>query len=334
METVRIATFNLESLDDRPHGGGGDFADRVAVLRPQVQRLRADVLCLQEVNAHGTTRRGPRELTALDTLLAGTPFEKFNRVVTLSRGGTRPSDRHNQVILSRFPVTEHDQVWHDLVEPPQWRPSTAQSDKPQPDATQNVEWDRPILHAVLELPGRRRLHVINLHLRAPRAAFLPGQKDRHGMWNSVGGWAEGFFLASIKAAGQALETRLLVDKIFEAEPEALVAVCGDFNSDDREAPVRTIRGDEEDTGNGHLAPRVLVALERSLSDSQRFSVIHHGRRVMLDHILVSRPLLGWYRGAEIHNETLGDEAVSPALVGGSPETYHAPMVAEFVLPGA
>lgn len=334
METLRIATFNLESLDDRPQGDGGDFADRIAVLRPQLHRLRADVLCLQEVNAHGTTRRGPRNLTALDTLLAGTEYEHFHRAVTMNRGGIRPSDRHNQVILSRFAVLERTQIWHDLVEPPSWRPVNSD---PRPNTAQGVEWDRPILHAVLDAPNGRRLHVVNLHLRAPRAAFLPGQKerplkDRPSRWHSVGGWAEGFFLASIKAAGQALEARLVVDRLFEADPEALIAVCGDFNADDREAPLRIVRGDEDDTGNGHLASRVMVPLERTLPDSQRYSVIHHGRRVMLDHILVSRALLGWYRGAEIHNETLGDEAVSPTLVWGSPETYHAPVVAEFVAP--
>lgn len=327
MKHLRIATFNMESLDDR--GGDGDFADRVAVLRPQLQRLRADVICLQEVNASGPTKKGPRHLPALDRVLAGTEMEHFHRVVSLNRGGVRPSDRHNLVILSRFPVLEHRQLWHDLVEAPRYRAATAQ---PRPAQGETVEWDRPLLHARLGLPGGRVLHVVNVHLRAPRAAWLPGQKGAHGRWNSVGGWAEGFFLAAIKQAGQALEARLLVEGILDADPEALVAVCGDFNADDREAPVRTIRGDEEDTGNGHLAPRVLVPVERTLAESQRHSVIHHGRKVMLDHILVSRPLLGWYLGAEIHNEALGDELVSPATVWASPDSYHAPLVAEFVPP--
>lgn len=327
MKHLRIATFNMESLDDR--GGEGDFADRVAVLRPQMQRLRADVICLQEVNASGPTKKGPRHLPALDRVLAGTEMEHFHRVVSLNRGGVRPSDRHNLVILSRFPVLEHRQLWHDLVEAPRYRAATGQPRTAQPEA---VEWDRPLLHARLGLPGGRVLHVVNLHLRAPRAAWLPGQKGAHGRWNSVGGWAEGFFLAALKQAGQALEARLLVEGILDSEPEALIAVCGDFNADDRETPVRTIRGDEEDTGNGHLAPRVLVPVERALAESQRHSVIHHGRKVMLDHILVSRPLLGWYLGAEIHNEALGDELVSPATVWASPDSYHAPLVAEFVPP--
>lgn len=327
MRRLRIATFNLENLDDRPQGGG-DFADRLAVLRPQFQRLRADVLCLQEVNAHSATKRGPRLPAGLDRLLEGSEYERFHRVVSLSRGGQRPADRHNLVILSRYPISAHRQLWHDLVPPPSYRPVTAE---PPAEAQQPVEWERPLLHAEIALPEGRRLHVVNVHLRAPRAAWLPGQKHR-GRWGSVGGWAEGFFLAAIKQAGQALEARLLVDALFDAEPDALVAVLGDFNANDGETAVRTIRGDEEDTGNGHLAARVLVPLERTVPESQRFSVIHHGRRVMLDHILVSRPLFGWYRQAEIHNEALGDELVSPATVWGTPESYHAPVVAEFAPP--
>lgn len=328
VKRLRVATFNLENLDDRPQAAP-DFADRVAILRPQLQRLRADVLCLQEVNAHAAVKGGMRELTALDKLIAGTGYGRFHRVVSLGRGGTQPADRHNLVILSRLPVIEHRQLWHDLVPPAAYRPVTA---LPRSEEALAIEWDRPIIHAVLALPGGRRLHLIAVHLRAPRAAWLPGQKERHGCWQSVGGWAEGFFTATVKAAGQALETRLALDSIFDAEPEALIAVCGDFNADEREAPVRTIRGDEEDTGNGHLAGRVLVPVERSLPESQRYSVIHHGRRVMLDHILVSRPLLGGFTGAEIHNEALGDELVSPATVWGTPETFHAPVVAEFAVP--
>lgn len=329
MKRLRIGTFNMESLDDSV--ATSDFADRIAVLRPQLQRLRADVLCLQEVNAHSSTRHGLRGLPALDRLVEGTEYEKFHRVVSMNRGGLRPSDRHNLVILSRFPILEHGQLWHDLVAAPSYHPATA---RPRPVSPAPVEWDRPILHAALELPGGHRLHVVNVHLRAPRAAWLPGQKEDHGRWQSVGGWAEGFFLAAIKQAGQALEARLLVESIMDGEAAALVAVCGDFNCDDREAPLRTIRGDEEDTGNGHLASRVLVPLERTIAESQRFSVIHHGRKVMLDHILVSHSLLGWYLGAEIHNEALGDELVSSATIWASPESYHAPMVAEFSPPRA
>lgn len=322
MRRLRIATFNLENLDDREAFPA--FEDRLAVLRPQLTRLRADVLCLQEVNARESTRHGPRSLTALDRLLEGTGYERYHRVVSLNRYRERFSDHHNQVILSRLPVLEEGQIWHDLVAPPHHAPV----DGGPPIA---VEWDRPLLRAALKLDNGRPLHVLNLHLRAPRAAPVPGQKD-HGVWQSVAGWAEGFFLATLKAAGQSLEARLVVESLFEADPDALIAVCGDFNASDREAPLRTLQGDEEDTANGHLARRALVPLERSVAESQRYSVIHHGRRVMLDHLLVSRPLLGWFVGCEAHNESLGDEIVAPATVRASPDSYHAPVVAEFAPP--
>jgi endonuclease/exonuclease/phosphatase family metal-dependent hydrolase len=327
---LRIATFNVENLG-KPIVPGTTLEERIRLLRPQLLRLRADVLCLQEVDSERPRGGGARRLSALDALLADTPYQGFHRASTLSRskGGFR--DKHNLVILSRLPIGEQRQIRHDLVAPPLHRPIAADA---QAAALAPVEWDRPVLHAAVRLNGGPVLHVVNVHLRAPRAAFVAGQKSDSQTWRSMSGWAEGFFLAAVKRAGQALEVRLLVDRLFDADPDALIVVCGDFNADVHEVPVRTIRGDEEDAGNPHLAARTLVPVERSLADSRRFSVVHHGRPQMLDHLLVSRPLLAWYRSVEIHNEALGDELVTSHAVRGSPESFHAPVVAEFGAPEA
>ncbi len=328
-QTLRIATFNLESLDDRP-----DLVPpleaRIAVLRPQLLRLDADVLCLQEVNGQRPPGGGPRRLLALDRLLAGTPYEGFQRAASSrvsdpEEGAERGADAvHNLVILSRAPILATEELRHHLVDPPSYRPRTAKPPLARPRA---VEWDRPILGASIALTGGRRMHVVDLHLRAPLAAPVPGQKRGSQSWNSVAGWAEGFFLATMKRAGQALETRLFIERIFDREPEALIAVCGDFNAEERQTPLRTIRGDVGDTGNPALAPRALVPLERTLPESQRFSVVHDGRRQMLDHLLVSQALLAGYRHVEVYNEGLADE-----LTDAGPESHHAPLVAEFELP--
>ena len=198
------------------------------------------------------------------------------------------------------------QILHDFVAPPSYRPLDARDDAAD-DATRvnadrPIEWDRPILHIILDIGGARPLHIVAVHLRASRAAFVEGQKADAQTWRSMRGWAEGFFLASVKRAGQALEARLLVNSIFDDDPTRSSAVCGDFNADIHETPVRTIRGDEEDAGNPHLAARTLVPIERSVAQSAEFSVVHHGRPQMLDHLPVSRLLLGWYRSVEIHNE--------------------------------
>ena len=78
--------------------------------------------------------------------------------------------------------------------------------------------------------------------------------------------------------------------------------------------------------------RAMLPVEHSLPAARRYSVVHAGHRAMLDHVLVSRALMGWYRGVEIHNEALGDELVGYANVGRSPESYHAPLLACFDVP--
>ncbi len=326
---MRIASFNLENLDDRP-GAEPSLAERIAILGPQLRRLRADVLCLQEVNAQKPAgdRRARRNVAALDALLAGTDYAGFDRAVSVRRDGGGPMDVQNLVILSRLPIARQRQYWHDLVPPPSYARVTAVPGDERPRA---VEWDRPVLHAEIGLAGGRMLHVFNAHLRAPLAAFIPGQKEDAFTWKTVPGWAEGFYLATMKRAGQALELRFAVDRVFDAESDALVAVSGDMNAETREVPLRILRGDEEDTANGALAGRVLVPIERAAPESRRYSVIHAGQALMLDHLLISRALLGHFRGVEIHNEALEDEVVGYASVHRSPESYHAPIVAEFDL---
>jgi hypothetical protein len=71
---LRIATFNLENLDDVP-GAQPTLGDRIAIIRPHLTRVRADILCLQEVHSQGPA--GARTLAALDALVAGTPYQTF-----------------------------------------------------------------------------------------------------------------------------------------------------------------------------------------------------------------------------------------------------------------
>lgn len=331
---MRIASFNLENLDDRP-GSEPTLNQRIEILRPQILRLRADILCLQEVNAQKPAaggHSGPREFSALDALLAGTEYETFHRAASgrpLGRGdGHGPMDVQNLVIVSRYPLAWHRQYWHELAPPPEAVMVTAE---PRDDTRHKIRWDRPVLHGAVRLPNEKLLHVFNLHLRAPLAAFIPGQKEAPFVWKTVSGWAEGFYLAAMKRAGQALEARMAVDAIFDSDPQALIMVCGDMNAEAREIPLRILRGEEEDTGNGALAGRVLIPMERAVPDSLRFTTVHAGQKLMLDHLLASRALTAHVTGAEIHNEALEDEVAGYALVHKSPESYHAPVVAEFDL---
>ncbi len=329
--TVRIATFNLENLDADPadpqaRTKGPSLAQRIRVMRPQLLRLRADVLCLQEVHGQDGAGGG-RTLDALQQLLATTPYAEFSLVCTRTAEGKFFRER-NLVVLSRFPVEAHAQVMNDLVAKPAYRKLTA---VPAEAQAKEIGWERPLLHVRIAVPGRS-LHVVNVHLKSKLPTPVEGQYQAEAYrWRSVAGWAEGYFLSSLKRVGQALEARRLIDSIFDGDEAAMIAICGDFNADYDEVPVNAIRGLVEDTGNAALGNRIMLPCELSVPEPARYSLLHLGRKTMLDHILVSRAMLAYYRGTEIHNEALPDESGAFRTDVQFPESDHAPVVAEFVL---
>jgi endonuclease/exonuclease/phosphatase family metal-dependent hydrolase len=260
-------------------------------------------------------------------LLETTPYAAYHRAVSVGQTGA-PADVHNLVTLSRWPIAEQRQIRNELVQPPRYRLATA---VPPIKDEIDVTWERPLLYAAVALPNGRRLHVLNLHLRAPLAAFIPGQKKGAFEWKTVGGWAEGFYVSTMQRTGQALETRLFVDRLFDADPHALIAVAGDLNAEARETPVRAIYGDPEDTGSEALAARALSPIETAVPEDRRFSVLHHGLKLMLDHLLVSSQLKCAHRAIAIFNEGLPDEYVAWAQGEQFAGSFHAPVIAEFDL---
>jgi endonuclease/exonuclease/phosphatase family metal-dependent hydrolase len=327
---MRLATFNIESLDIGPDRGAGTdaaFEARVAVLRPILERLAADVLCLQEVNGQHVADAPERRLVALDRLLQGTRYASYDRAATTGPSGHGVASVHNLVTLSRFPILRQREVRHGHVAPLLHRFATgsAKGGEPQP-----VSFDRPLLIAEIGLPGGRRLTAINLHLRAPRASPVAGEKLDSVTWRTMGGWAEGYFLSSVKRTAQALELRLVVDDMLAQDPECLIAVAGDFNAEDRETPVRLAIGPEVETGDGEPAPQSLIVLDRAIATDRRWSALHRGRPLMPDHILASRALWRHVQGIEVHNEGLNDEATTSGT-GAVLGSLHAPLVAELDL---
>ena len=165
---LRVATFNIESF-----GGGADDAARSAVMAPILSALRADILCLQEVGRGRPKGRVSEDLAAIKALCGTSGYGDFHLVSTL-RNGKRPYDIRNLVVFSRWPVAERVQVLHELVPRLGYQPVTAE---PPATTSDEISWDRPLLHLVIDHPAFGRLHVINLHLRAPLAAPIAGQKS-------------------------------------------------------------------------------------------------------------------------------------------------------------
>jgi endonuclease/exonuclease/phosphatase family metal-dependent hydrolase len=321
--TLRIATFNLENFDETKPGDRPSLDERIALMRPQVRRLRADVVCFQEVN--GQERPGARRaLLALQELLKGTNLQGASLVSTKPQDND-VFDERNLVVASLHPITGHEQILNKLVKEPRYRRLTA---VPADAEAQPIGIERPVLHVRVDI-GPFLLHVINVHLKSKIPTDIPGQKIDNFTWRTADAWAEGSFLSSMKRMSQAVEVRRLVDGILDADPDAHIVVAGDFNADPDEVPVQAIRGDVENTGNAQLAGRVLVPIENTVPASSRYTLFHQGRGQMLDHMLVTRNLLAHYRGSEIHNELLHDESAAFAIDEKFPESDHAPVVATF-----
>jgi endonuclease/exonuclease/phosphatase family metal-dependent hydrolase len=326
---MRIATFNLENLDDET-GQDPSLATRVAIMRPQLDRIAADILCLQEVHSQDSPQG--RTLAALDTLLAGTRYEAYERLTTTTTAAQLYQER-NLVILSRFPFIAHArQIIRDSSGPrPAYRVATADP----PDQTADpLEWEPPNLYAQVDRGDGRLLHVLNVHLKSKLATDITGQKLDDYTWKTPAAWAEGFFISSMKRVGQALQVRLELDRLFTQADQAggpapLIAVCGDFNAASDEVPVQAICGQVEDTGNPAHGPRVMVACENQIPESARYSLFHLGRGEMIDHVLASRALLATLEHTEIHNEYLPDESGAFRTDVKFPESDHAPVVAQF-----
>ncbi|WOJ91602.1 endonuclease/exonuclease/phosphatase family protein (plasmid) [Methylocapsa polymorpha] len=320
--SFRLATFNLENFDVL-RGRESEFERRIAVLRPILRGMAADVLCLQEVDAQKALPHGPRQFLALDRLLCETEYQSYHRAASVRPGSTTPADVHNLVILSRWPIREQKQLHHDIVAKWSWTPPGEGSSPPRPI---EIEWDRPLLYAKIALPGDVALHVVNLHLRAPRGVPIPNDRKNVGCVSSRA-WAEGQFLAAQRREGQALEVRLFVERLFDYEPNALIAICGDLNSEEHDTPARLLTGTPDEDCET-MSRRALVPLGMRVEEAHRFTVVHAERRVLIDHILASHPLAASCTGVVILNEGLQDEVKAKEPVLGS---LHAPVVASFAL---
>ena len=323
MTTVRVATFNLENFDETAAGTRPSLDERIALMRPQIVRLRADIVCFQEV--HGQERpTQPRALLALPRLLQGTNLDGATLVSSLDSTGSIANER-NLVVATHHSILAQEQLLNDLVAEPRYRRLTAIP--PDTDAVA-IGIERPILHVTIDTGGVV-MHIINVHLKSKIPTDIPGQKVDQFTWRTADAWAEGTFVSSMKRMSQALEVRRLVDQILDTDADARIVVAGDFNATPDEVPVLAIRGAVEDTGNGELAGRVLVPIENTVPEPARYSLFHQGRPQLLDHMLVTRNLLAHYRGSEIHNEVLHDESAAFADDRKFPESDHAPVVATF-----
>ncbi len=321
---MKVATFNMESF-------GGDRFDvenlqpRLKALRPKLLELDADILCLQEVNAQKVPGEKHRRFPALDLLLEETPYSRFFMAASERAPGKGPGDRHNLVVLSRYPLPHSESLFQRHAHPPMWQPSTAD---PAYDTPHRVLFERPVLKVEIDIGRAAPLHLFAVHLRAPIAAMIRGGKTAGRTWKSLSAWAEGYQLSMLKQTAQALELRLAVEAVFDTDETAHVLLTGDFNATGETGTLRLLRADPDDTGSPALDSRRLYQLDASLPLDRRQTVIHKGRGQALDHILASASMAEKTVDVTVFNQGLQDEVFDAGNTGYA-GSYHAAMRAEF-----
>ena len=173
MAELRIATFNLENFDETAAAERPSLAERIQLMRPQIVRLRADIVCFQEVNGQERPNQ-PRALLALTELLTTTNLAAAHLASTQT-ADNEVLDERNLVVATTLPVFAVQQLRNDLVAPLSYRRLTA---NPPDGAAVTIDIERPILHVQLDLPGGNRLHVVNVHLKSKIPYRHPRPKDR------------------------------------------------------------------------------------------------------------------------------------------------------------
>lgn len=329
----RIATFNCKDFFDDavPHvigqldrEGFGIWAQRRArtlfqrkldAIATVVSRADADVIAFQEVE-------GAHVLDALRSTLGDKRYLPAVAGVADSRGIACG-------VLSRFPITSVETHGAGELAFPVFAEGDA-----RPFGSRLVS-RRGVLEVTVTLPDHTSMALMAVHLKSPRAVpKVDGAGDPTGDTGHYA-WAEGAARATVMRLAEALFLRSRVDARLMREPNAQLAVLGDFNDGPEAAVVRAVAGELAEMPRGkHADLEQVASLERGVLQhcvkgvppGQRHTIVHRGVGQQFDHILVSRGLWRRFRSARVLNETLRD--------GGGDgredvESDHAAVVATF-----
>ena len=91
---MRIATFNLESFG-LARRTGTCIVTRLTVLRPELERLDADILCLQEINAQKPEGERDRALLSPNRLIDETQYADYFSAHSVNPEDNRLNEKHN-----------------------------------------------------------------------------------------------------------------------------------------------------------------------------------------------------------------------------------------------
>jgi endonuclease/exonuclease/phosphatase family metal-dependent hydrolase len=301
-----VATFNVMNLlEPRDELERGRLDAKVDAVARTLLECDADVVALQEIGSIGLARA---LVAALPGAGYGEPF-----VGTADARGIRCA------LLSRLPVVDVRE--HTAGALP--FPAFAAGDPP-PFGTR-IPLRRGVVHALVEAPHVGRVHVLSAHFKSRLGVPLRDAGGAELPATTARSRSEALVRSLVWRCAEALYVRGVVDNVLGHAPAAHVVFAGDLN-DVPESPVLgAVRGE------GHGPEAQLFDCTSRIPAESRFSVIHEGRGVQIDHALATAELHARVAGARFANADLRDHG---PFVPGVPEapsvdSDHAPLVVRF-----
>ncbi len=166
------------------------------------------------------------------------------------------------------------------------------------------------------------LHLFGLHLNSKFVVHLQSKKDRAPLpIVTQMEAADGLIRSEIFRSVQARKMRQVIDKLVAEDKDVQIVVMGDFNSIERDTPLRIIQGEFE------TLPDALVSPARQVPTENRYSFIGDQGKKLIDYILISKNLEAGMNSFKILNEGLSHHSNKPPAPTFI-ESDHAPLVME------
>jgi endonuclease/exonuclease/phosphatase family metal-dependent hydrolase len=282
---LTLATYNIKDFfSPKAPADEAHFGARATYLAERIAEVRPDVLALQEVG----------EPEALDALLQALGALSLGYHATV---GT-PDDRGIRcAVLSALPV-EHAHVHTREALP---FPVLVEGDSP-PFGTRI-----PLQRGIVEVQVATEwgnLHVFSAHWKSNLPRFLRDSAGTTIAASSSAEAGEAVIRSGTMRAAEALFLRQLADERL-ARPGSHVAIMGDFNDDRKSVGYKVVCG----AGKAEL-----FGAFQKVKEHKRYSSIHRGKPVLIDHIMVSEGLWQRMQSADIDTEHL-EEHPYPAAPG-------------------
>ena len=331
-----------------------EYDAKLDYLTRVIQTVKPDVVALQEIGSRSVEDR--QSLDDLGDRLA----ELLPHRAVSNHPDRRPSGGGIRVgFLSRLPILSTEDVVTyvpgELASVPDWL------DEPPRPPIQRLS--RGALRIDVETEGGTRVRLVTAHLKSKLVTYLAGPRGGTRFdTDDEDERARGVGLGVLRRTAESVALRTYVNRSMQSEERGHLIVLGDLNDEPRAATTQLLLG-PEDLDVTRVDKRDPIRLynlldsiplegntwhefltEDQRKDRARWGTrVFNGRGEVIDHILVSRSLLGtaeendqgrWtVQEVRIMTESIRAESVGidPAERVGRARPDHAPVYAAFDL---